>query len=296
MRALVVPLQDAPSPERLRGRIDARLSELLPRPADHRDLVCMAMREAALAAGKRTRPLMVLIAGRELGGDLAALLDLGCAVEMVHAASLVLDDMPCMDNAALRRGRPTIHRRFGEDVAALASVGLLSQAFATVAALPGVAPAARTRMVGVLATAIGPQGLVRGQCLDLRDSGARAADDIADTNHLKTGALFAAALEMAALLADADDATRRALGRVALELGQAFQLQDDLRDRHDSASTGKDSHQDAGKSTLLALLGADEVERRLRAHLRRARDTLADIYGEDSALEAYCSRLFGASR
>ncbi|MEN5061251.1 polyprenyl synthetase family protein [Luteimonas sp. TWI1416] len=296
MRALAVPLQDAPSAERLRDSVDARLSDLLPRPADHRDLVCMAMREAALTSGKRTRPLMVVIAGRELGGDPSALLDLGCAVEMVHAASLVLDDMPCMDNATLRRGRPTIHRRFGEDVAALASVGLLSQAFATVAALPGATPAARARMVGVLATAIGPQGLVRGQCLDLRDSGVRAADDIADTNHLKTGALFAAALEMTALLSDVDDATRRALVRVALDLGQAFQLQDDLRDRHDSASTGKDSYQDAGKSTLLALLGADEVERRLRAHLRRARDTLAEIYGEDGALAAYCSRLFGAPR
>ena len=293
MRALATPPRDDLTPALLGPRIDARLAELLPRPADRRDLVAMAMREGALAGGKRTRPQMMLIAGRELGCDTPALLDLGCAIEMVHTASLVLDDMPCMDNAELRRGRPTIHRSFGEDVAALAAVGLLSQAFATVAALGGVAPGVRTQLVGVLACAVGPQGLVRGQCLDLRDAGADGVDEIVDTNALKTGALFAAALEMTALLAGTDEATRAALARAALELGQAFQLQDDLHDRHDSASTGKDSGKDAGKSTLLAALGIGEVRSRLQAHLRNASDALASVYGEDGLLDAYCQRLFG---
>lgn len=293
MRALATPSRNVLTPPLLTAGIDARLADLLPRPADHRDLVTMAMREATLAGGKRTRPQMMLISGRELGCETPALLDLGCAIEMVHTASLVLDDMPCMDNAELRRGRPTIHRRFGEDVAALAAVGLLSQAFATVAALADVAPAARTELVGMLACAVGPQGLVRGQCLDLRDAGAAGVDDIVDTNALKTGALFAAALEMTALLAGADEATRAALARAALELGLAFQLQDDLHDRHDSASTGKDSGKDLGKSTLLAVLGAAEVRHRLDAHLRNASDALASVYGEDSLLDAYCQRLFG---
>ena len=292
MRALATPPRDVPSPARLKDMIDVRLGELLPRPADHQDLVSMAMREATLTAGKRTRPLMMLIAGETLGCELAALVDLGCAVEMVHAASLVLDDMPCMDNAELRRGRPTIHRRFGEDVAALAAVGLLSEAFATVAAAPDVPPAIRNQLVGVLACAIGPQGLVRGQCLDLRNAGARGVDDIADTNMLKTGALFAAALEMTALLAQTDDRTRAALCKVAMELGQAFQLQDDLHDRHDSTVTGKDAGQDADKATLLSVLGADEVRRRLHAHLHTVSRELAPIYGEDSPLDLFCKRLF----
>lgn len=296
MRALAVPAPDAVSPDRLRQQVDARLAELLPRPSDHRDLVCMAMRESTLAPGKRTRPLLMIITARELGCCSQSVVDAACAVEMVHAASLTLDDMPCMDDAELRRGRPTIHRRFGEDIAILASVALLSQAFQLVASLPGVAPAVRNRLVAELACAVGPQGLVGGQCRDLRDgSGMRDVDDIVDTNALKTGALFAAALEMAALLAEAGDDDRRHLRAAACELGQAFQLYDDLQDRRDSSCTGKDCDKDAGKSTLLSVLGADEVRRRLHAHIGGAQAAFARVYGDDSALAGYCGRLFGVA-
>lgn len=292
MRALATSPRDVLSPARLKGRIDARLGELLPGPVDHHDLVSTAMREATLGAGKRTRPLLMLIAGDSLGAGLTALVDAGCAVEMVHAASLVLDDMPCMDDADLRRGRATIHRRFGEDVAALAAIGLLSQAFATTAAIAGVSPAVRNQLVRVLACAIGPRGLVRGQCLDLRNAGAARVDAITDTNALKTGALFAAALDMTALLAQADPRTRSGLCTIALELGQAFQLQDDLSDCDASTSTGKNAGQDIGKATLLAALGADEVRRRLDLHLQTVRREIALLYGDGSPLAAFCTRLF----
>ncbi|MBS7458260.1 polyprenyl synthetase family protein [Coralloluteibacterium stylophorae] len=296
MPQLASAVAPTPAIDPLRERLDARLGELLPAPCDPHDRVCLAMREATLAPGKRIRPILMVLAGRELGCDAPALVDLGCAVEMVHSASLILDDMPCMDGAALRRGRPTVHRRFGEDVAVLAAVALLSQAFRVVASLPDVAPPLRNRLVASLADVVGTRGLVRGQYQDLHDGrDARGAQDISHTNELKTGVLFATALDMAGLVAGASVRARQALRRFALELGQAFQLHDDLQDRGDSTRTGKDTGRDAGKSTLLALLGPDEVRRRLRAHVAAAESQLERVYGPDCALGAYLDRLFAAA-
>ena len=280
----------------LRHTLDKRLGEVLPAPMDDRDLVCLAMRESTLAPGKRIRPTLMILAARELGYDAPELFDLGCAVEMVHSASLILDDMPCMDNAALRRGRPTIHRHFGEDVAVLASVALLSHAFRVVAALPNVAPSLRNRLVANLADVVGTQGLVRGQYKDLREgNGTRRAEDIIDTNELKTGVLFGTSVEIAGLVAGASDETRQSLRNFAVELGQAFQLYDDLQDRRDSVSTGKDTCKDDGKSTLLALLGTDEVRRRLHAHMTAANAELTQVYGPGNSISRYLEGLFDKS-
>ncbi|GGJ89381.1 polyprenyl synthetase family protein [Pseudomonas matsuisoli] len=277
----------------LRHTLNKRLEEVLPSPADDRDLVCLAMRESTLAPGKRIRPMLMILAARDLGYDGSELFDLGCAVEMIHSASLILDDMPCMDNAALRRGRPTIHRHFGEDVAVLAAVALLSHAFRVVASLPNVAPPLRNRLVASLADVVGTQGLVRGQYKDLREgNGARRAEDIIDTNELKTGVLFGTALEIAGLVAGASDEVRQSLRNFAVELGQAFQLYDDLQDRRDSSSTGKDTCKDDGKSTLLALLGTDEVRRRLHAHMNAANAELTHVYGPGNTISQYLGTLF----
>lgn len=278
----------------MRQELDDRLALVLPEPADERDLVCLAMRESTLAPGKRIRPLLLMMAARELGYDKPDLVELACAVEMVHSASLILDDMPCMDDAALRRGRPTIHRHFGEDVAVLASVALLSQAFRVVASLPGVPPTTRNRLVASLAGVVGTQGLVRGQYRDLREgTGQRRPEDILDTNELKTGVLFGTALEMAGLISGASDMTRQSLRNFALELGQAFQLYDDLQDTCESQKTGKDSGKDLGKSTLLALLGREEVIRRLRAHVEAADAELTRVYGTDGLMSLYMNEMFG---
>ncbi|MDB5938252.1 MAG: Farnesyltranstransferase (Geranylgeranyl-diphosphate synthase)-like protein, partial [Polaromonas sp.] len=222
----------------LREQIDARLAELLPPPEHAGDLMGAALHEGVLAPGKRIRPLLMLLVGRSLGHRSAALLDLACAVEMVHAASLFLDDMPCMDNARLRRGRPAVHARFGEDVAMLGAVALVTQACAIAASAPGLHGELRAQLVRVLCQAMGLQGLVRGQYRDLREGAAeRHCEEISSTNQQKTGSLFSAGFEMAALAAGADDATRRALRTAALELGQAFQLRDDMEDSLKTTAT-----------------------------------------------------------
>ena len=279
----------------VRDELEQRMAQLLPESGHERDLVALAMRESTLAPGKRLRPLLLILAARDLGYRGADLLDLACAVEMVHAASLVLDDMPCMDNARLRRGRPTIHLHFGEDVAILAAVALLSRAFSLVASAPAVAPLIRTQLVAVLANAVGTQGLVRGQYQDLREgTQARSAQDIATTNELKTGVLFGATLEMAAMVTGAEPCVRLSLREFALELGHAFQLYDDLQDRcaGGGAASGKDLGKDEGKSTLLALLGTEETLDRLRGHLRRADAHLSVVFGQDQAISALMRSIF----
>ncbi len=262
-------------PLMLLADIEQRLDRLLP-AENERDCVGLAMREGALAPGKRIRPVLLIMAAQDLGyrDDAGGLLDFACAIEMVHAASLILDDIPCMDDAELRRGRPTIHRQFGEPVAILAAVALLSRAFGVIAQADGISSQAKTQAVAELSHAVGIQGLVQGQFRDLTEGGQpRSADAIQLTNHYKTSALFSAAMQMAAVVAGAPLESREKLHRFALDLGQAFQLLDDLCDG--LSDTGKDAHQDAGKSTLVNMLGNKVVEKRLRDHLQRADRQLA---------------------
>lgn len=259
----------------LREALQHRLDQLLP-AGEQQDLVYSAMREGTLASGKRVRPLLLVLAARDLGCDIEqpGLLDLACAVEMVHAASLMLDDMPCMDNAQLRRGRPTIHRQYGENVAILAAVALLSRAFGVVAEAQSLSPACKAEAVAELSTAVGLQGLVQGQYLDLNESGeARSAETILLTNELKTSRLFDATLQMAAIVANASPQARQRLRCFAQDLGQAFQLMDDLADG--LSGTGKDINKDSGKATLVAMLGAEAVHQRLHDHLRSADEHLS---------------------
>lgn len=283
-------------PRLIRGLVQERMASLLPAPQDETDLVSHAMRSFALAPGKRLRPVLTVMSAAELGQGHHAVLDVACAVEMVHGASLILDDLPCMDDAALRRGLPTVHRRYGEDTAILASVALLSRAFQVVAEVEGLPPMIRADLVGVLAASVGSQGLVGGQFKDLRGTLAqRLVDEVEQTNALKTGALFGAALEMSAILGCSSDETRAKLRAAAVELGHAFQLLDDLRDTADSSATGKDEGKDEGKGTLVALLGAAEVRRRLDDHVAAARSLLADVHGPYGRLNAYVHELFGGS-
>ncbi len=277
----------------LRRRIDRRLAELLPGAQAEGDQLGLAMRSAVLSPGKRIRPLMLVLAARELGARESAVLDLGCALELVHAASLVLDDMPCMDDAALRRGEPTVHRRFGEDVAVLTSVALLSLAYRIIASAAELPPVLRGELVAVLADAVGADGLVRGQYEDLRQGNQpREAHEVAGTNQRKTGVLFAAALEMAARAAAATEAERQALRELAGELGQAFQLYDDLCDSDPATAPLKDTGKDAGKSTLVALLGPEAARWRLRQHVQRVEARAQAVFGADSGLSQLVQQLF----
>ena len=275
----------------LRTAIEGRLDTLLPAVSHERDLVAAAVRDGALAPGKRMRPLLLLLAANGLGANQQQALDLACAIEMVHAASLILDDMPCMDNAQIRRGRPTVHLAFGEDIAILAAVALLARAFGVVASIEGLAPLVRTQLVEIVANTVGSQGLVQGQLQDLRDGkNARSEEEIAATNNLKTGVLFSAIMDMAYLISDAPQPLRSVLQCFAEELGHAVQLYDDLQDANPNSA--KDLGKDEGKSTLLALYGEERVRERLDGHLARAQSCLDEAYRGDVYIGRFLGMLF----
>jgi geranylgeranyl diphosphate synthase, type II len=282
--------------ELLRRQLEERIGHHLAQSPDQADLLTLAMRAGALGAGKRMRPLLLMLVARDLGCESTALVDVACAVEMVHAASLILDDMPCMDNAMLRRGKPTIHVQFGEDVAILAAIGLLSRAFGIVASAREIPAAIRARLVARLSETIGDQGLVKGQFLDLR-GGQRTAADIAATNELKTGVLLGVAVDMAAIVAETDDRVAASLRAFALAAGHAFQIRDDFQDGpgNDSAVTGKDVGQDVGKATLINTLGKEEARRRLDGHLNDAERHLSAALGAQGCTRRFVAGLFARS-
>lgn len=256
-------------------RIAHHLSKLSPAPAR---LVEAA--QDAMSSGKRLRPyLLHLVAGDAADGD--CVLDMAVALEMVHTASLIVDDLPSMDNAALRRGRPTTHAAFGEATAILTAIGLLNHAISIANHLPGTDDHRRNALVAILSGVMGWQGLVAGQELDLHgfserdDLSGDALGRITRINALKTGALLCAAVEAGAILGGRADEERSLLRRFGEDLGQAFQIADDLADMlADSAAIGKDSRQDVGKETYLAVYGVEEAFRRCRALLASADEAL----------------------
>ncbi len=281
---------------RLRQAVDSRLAQLLARGQHPDSRIAAAMRYGVLAPGKRLRPMLMLLTAQALGAHEDDLLDIACALEMVHAASLFLDDLPCMDDAELRRGQSTVHVAFGVDVATLSAVALLATAWRITAAAPAIEPAARLSMVTVLSDAIGPDGLVAGQYRDLHES-STANVSLAETiNHQKTSVLFEAAFDIACLAAGSGGPTRASLKAAAAELGQAFQLYDDLGDVELApADMGKDTHQDEGKATLVALLGPAAARQKLHAHVERAHDYLWQAMPGDTAVIDLTHSLFSRS-
>ncbi len=246
-------------------RVELRLPELLP-PADQRpEAVHQAMRYALTSPGKRLRPILTLAVADLFGVGLRSdrstrVLDIACGIEMVHACSLILDDLPAMDDAALRRGRPTVHRTFGESVALLAALALLNRAYALVAEAAHHLPGKRYTsedMIHHLAAAIGSAGLIGGQALDLSSRPEELDLERLEFIHShKTGALFMAAGELGAMAADAKRNELELIARYAKNLGLAFQISDDLLDVLSTPEeAGKDVGQDAGKVTFVKRLG-----------------------------------------
>jgi farnesyl diphosphate synthase len=243
---------------------DALLDRLLVVPPGLEARVYEAMRYSALAPGKRLRPLLVLAGARLFGVARRSALQVAAAVEMVHAYSLIHDDLPAMDNSDLRRGRPTCHKEFDEATAILAGDGLLTMAFGVLAHPDTHGDAGvRCELVGALAAAAGVAGMVGGQMIDLLaerqtlDIGA-----ITRLQRLKTGALIAFACEAGAILAKATGELRTALRGYAHDLGLAFQIADDLLDVESSAAeTGKPVGADAtaGKATFVSILGIERA-------------------------------------
>ncbi|HEY4583654.1 MAG TPA: farnesyl diphosphate synthase [Lysobacter sp.] len=273
-----------------RGRIDAALERALELDGSPPRLRA-AMRHAVLLGGKRMRPLLVLAAGALFDADEDALLPAAVAVESIHAYSLVHDDLPSMDDDALRRGQPTVHVAFDEATAVLAGDALQSLAFDVLARAP-VDAATGIELLRTLARASGAAGMCGGQALDIDATGRREAVDLHALERLhamKTGALIRASVRMGALCGQADAASLAALDRFADALGLAFQVRDDILDvEADTAQLGKTAGKDAeqDKATFPSLIGLDASKQRLARLADAMADALAPFGDRASALAA----------
>jgi geranylgeranyl diphosphate synthase type II len=266
--------------------IDERLRRLV---LDHNEtpqLLQKAISYSLLSPGKRLRPIITLLTSFHFGRRDLGALDCACALEMIHAASIVMDDLPAMDDAEMRRGQQTLHRAFGEDVAVLSSIALLNLAFGVVAASDSVSPATRADVALLLSRAVGANGLIGGQLMDLRmRSSQTTAGELQRINETKTAALFAAAAEAGARVAGASDEMMAPVRGFATELGLAFQIADDALDGTCHAGrTGKDTGKDAGKPTLATVLGEGGARQMFVAHAAQCRGRLAEIGAAGSAL------------
>jgi len=259
-------------------RIEAALAERLPHESEHSAKLVDAMRYATLGGGKRIRPLLVCATATSLGADVALALAPACAIEFIHAYSLVHDDLPAMDDDDLRRGRPTVHVAFGEAIAILAGDALQALAFDVLANDPTLPHDAGLEMVRVLARACGWLGMVGGQALDMDATGTPLSLERLERMHGgKTGALLTASVELGAIAAGADARTRAALREFGAAIGLAFQVVDDLLDvTQTTEHIGKRAGTDAaiGKNTFPGLLGIAAARDRADALHATACDAL----------------------
>ena len=244
-----------------------------------------AMRYAVLDGGKRLRPLLVLAASEAVGGNEAAALRAACATELIHAYSLVHDDLPCMDNDVLRRGKPTVHVKFGEADALLAGDALQALAFELLTPEGDeVPPATQATLCRLLARAAGSQGMAGGQAIDLASVGIALNEaQLREMHRLKTGALLQGSVEMGAACGSVNPTALKALCEYGAAIGLAFQVVDDILDvTADSQTLGKTAGKDAAanKPTYPAILGAAASRAELAALTARAL-TAVERLGEE---------------
>ncbi len=220
------------------------------------------MRYSLLSPAKRARGVLTCLTARQFGADPVQAETFAGAIEMVHAASLILDDLPCMDDAEIRRGRPACHRIYGEDTATLAAVALMNHAFQCVVSDTGCAPSVRVDLAARLAVAIGPDGLTGGQEQDLRDVADMQTVADVETMHLrKTGVLFGLAAEGGARIAGMNEDIAQHMRTFGDKLGLAFQTYDDVLDAHSTIEiAGKDVGKDTSKITVVTLLGVGRAK------------------------------------
>jgi farnesyl diphosphate synthase len=271
--------------------VDADFDALLPIPEDARARLVEAMRYAAIGGGKRIRPLLLTATARLYGVDRDAAVRAGVAVEAIHVYSLIHDDLPCMDDDALRHGKPTAHLAFDEATAVLAGDALHALAF-EILADPAVSadPFVRVELLRTLGEASGLRGMAGGQMMDLvAETSSFDLPTITRLQQLKTGALLAASVEMGAILGHAPIEGRTRLRGYARDIGLAFQIADDLIDHEGDASVagkavGKDEA--AGKQTFLTLLGPDRAREQARMLVDQAIAHLSDHGSEADLLRA----------
>jgi farnesyl diphosphate synthase len=274
--------------QRIQREVDEAFDAFLPVPDDLRRTLVEAMRHAAIGGGKRIRPLLLVTTAEMYGASRSAAVRAGCAVEAIHAYSLVHDDLPCMDNDDLRHGKPTVHKAWDEATAVLAGDSLHALAF-EILSMPEVSadPYVRADLVQALATASGYGGMAGGQMMDIAaEGGDLDLHTITRLQQLKTGALLTAAVEMGAILGRVPEEGRAHLRAYARDIGLAFQIADDLLDHEgDARKAGKAVRKDAGKgkATFVSLMGADQARQQARALGEQAIGHLAG-HGEEAEL------------
>ena len=238
-----------------------------------------AMRYSLLAGGKRVRPVLTLAFCDMLGGDWRRALPFACALELVHTYSLIHDDLPCMDDDDLRRGKPTCHKVYGETMAVLAGDALQPEAFALIAGADGMSAQQRIDAVAVLSAACGGDGMVAGQVLDTEGL-CHNVDEVKLLHRLKTGAMLCAACELGCVAADAAVEIRKKAVEYGRCIGLAFQIRDDVLDViADQAEFGKPvgSDREEGKVTFVDLLGMEACQAQVAAETEKAKAAIANI-------------------
>jgi geranylgeranyl diphosphate synthase type II len=269
-------------------------------PSSHPDKLTEAMRYSLFSGGKRIRPILALAASETVGGEASRVLPFACAIELIHTYSLIHDDLPAMDDDALRRGKPTSHLVFGEGMAILAGDGLLTEAFrimAEAAAKPGADAARSLQVLAEVAKAAGARGMVAGQAADLNAENRAADLPTVEWIHIrKTGALIRAATRAGALLGGAPADQLRRLTRYADGIGLAFQIADDILDAEGSPTvTGKHTGRDQArhKATFPALLGLSAAKERARELLHNSVRELRPFHERAEPLRAIARLVVG---
>jgi farnesyl diphosphate synthase len=276
---------------RVRADVDRFFSQLLRPTGDSRERLYEAMRHAAIGGGKRLRPLLTIGAARLFAIDRARALRVGCAIEAIHVYSLIHDDLPCMDDADLRRGKATVHKVFGEAAAVLAGDSLHAMAFEILAdTATHEDPWVRSDLALELARAAGPAGMAGGQMMDLAAEG-RSLDLPAITRlqQLKTGALIEYSVEAACIMNKTPAEARTSYRGYARNIGLAFQIADDLIDHSgDTAAAGKPTGRDAnaGKATFVSLLGEERARQQAGFLVSQAVEHLSGHGSEADLLRA----------
>lgn len=265
-----------------RSLIESRLAALLP---SQKSPLTDAMRYSLLAPGKRIRPLLTVAAAELFGGSRDAALDTACAIEIVHTASLVFDDLPCMDNDTERREQATVHTRFGESLAILSGISLLTHTYCILASQSQVPMADRLKVIQLLCDTIGPAGLSLGQYMDLQYMDMNASsknpsmDLLSELHHLKTGVLFLAAAKAGCILAHATPEDEQNMVKFAIHFGQAYQLLDDVSDLGDTCTN------------IVTHMGMRKAESQIRQHLSLALSPF-DQHQKRWLLEALIQQVF----
>jgi geranylgeranyl diphosphate synthase type II len=282
------PARQAEYPVELQREVDAYLEDLRFSEETTTRGLEEAMRYSLLAGGKRIRPVLALATAEALGREQQDVMALAAAIELIHTYSLIHDDLPAMDDDELRRGKPTCHVVYGEDVAILAGDGLFAEAIKLVLDEQDGEPERVLRALRHLVAAISVSGMVGGQYVDVKETAPQDEAGLRHLHALKTGRLIAAAIECPLLLLGAGEAATMGLRRFAAELGVLFQIVDDILDvTGDEAALGKPQGSDErhGKHTYVSVFGLDRARELARDSHRNARAALAEAGGQTATLE-----------